>query len=177
MKFRFGHVIDGALSGYADVIIATCNSFMKSDGSLTMGKGAAKELADYYPWAPGALGAAIRRKCLHLGIYGLVILGGDLHPEIGAFQSKLHWKDDSPLETVAYSIGKLEAYARSNSHKTIYMNYPAVGYGSMLPADIQRYAGKLPDNVVLHLLDKEQQEWARGTGLDIIEEVPEDEQD
>ena len=94
-----------------------------------MGAGIAREVRDRFKGIDKAIGTYINS----LGIetekgYGLLLSpnGG----KVGAFQTKIHYKDESPLWLIRKSTDMLREYAESNPHIIISIPYPGIGHGN-----------------------------------------------
>ena len=140
----------------ADVILITANSYIKKDGSLTMGKGIALELKNKFPRVEYSFGMAVRISCGHLGKYGVALNTHIGAPEkvYGLFQVKYHFKDRADLNLIKYSTDILirmldwSEYLRTNR---IAMNYPGIGLGGLSESDVYPIISLLPDNVRIHI--------------------------
>lgn len=119
-------------------LIATTNSYIRRDGAVVMGRGAAKRMASLYPWIPKRFGERIT----HLGFYGYLEIDG-----LGAFQVKKHFKDNAEIELIAYSCGMLSGWAYRHPETEYHMNYPGIGNGRLKPEQVEKYILMLPDNV------------------------------
>lgn len=129
-----------------DKFLFTSNGIIKGDNSLVMGAGIAKEVRDRFKGIDKAIGTYINS----LGIetekgYGLLLSpnGG----KVGAFQTKIHYKDESPLWLIRKSTDMLGEYAENNPHIIISMPYPGIGHGNRSMEEIEPIISVLPDNV------------------------------
>lgn len=128
----------------ANVYLFTGNSYIKRNGALVMGRGAALEVRDMYPGIDRQLGQQIT----HLGFYGLLI-GSTMKPNIGIFQVKYRYNDKAQLELIERSVAALDQYALAFG-TAIHMNYPGVGNGGLLATDVAPLLASLPNNVFLY---------------------------
>ena len=123
----------------------TGNSFIKRNGALVMGRGAALEVRDMYPGIDKLIGLHLT----HLGLYGLCLAGTN-HNNLGVFQVKRHFSEKAELDIIKHSVESLNQYARAFGRTAIYMNYPGVGFGGLLATDVAPLLTTLPDNVFLY---------------------------
>ena len=116
----------------ADLILFTANGVVKRDGSLVMGAGAAKQAARLYPELPALLGRALRQRFRPGpgGVYRYH-LAYSSKLGAGAFQTKLHYRDPSPLELVRASAEVLAEDARRNPGRRYAVNLPGTGLGGL----------------------------------------------
>ena len=147
MLFRTGNIWD--VYKDSDLFVITTNSFIKSNGNLTMGKGIALEARLYIPNLEQILGNLIKKKCGHLGEYGIV-----QHEKIIALQTKIHFKDGSSLELIKNSVDELKKIIKPE--QIINMVYPRIGYGGLSEEDVYWGCGlnTLSDNIVIWRKEK-----------------------
>lgn len=113
-----------------DAICFTSNGVVKSDGSLVMGGGVAKEFADRYPWLPKMMGHKVKL----LGNIPILI---DYYnfttykPAIVSFPTKNHWKNPSDLELIKASAVRLKKIADTKGYNRIALPRPGVGLGGL----------------------------------------------
>lgn len=127
----------------ADIILVTTNSFVKNNGELVMGAGAAKEAKRLYPELPKQLGVTIP----HLGKYHLRFLPNGL----GAFQVKYDWQHPASIDLIAGSSYLLRDFANMFVG-TIALNFPGIGNGKLDRDRVLPVIGILPDNVHVYEL-------------------------
>jgi hypothetical protein len=106
----------------ADTFCITCNSCVRSDGSLVMGAGIARQARDRFPGLALALGQKIEGFCGHLGTYGAMPT-----EKLWAFQTKWHWKSPSSTRLIRTSARVLSKIARGEVH----LNFPGTGCGGL----------------------------------------------
>lgn len=130
-------------------LIATGNSYIRKDGRLTMGRGAAEQLKLAYPNADRMFGDYLKEKKLHLGFYGFVSTTTTDDRVIGLFQSKIDFKDPSTLQLITDSTKVFAEHANSNQRQLYRLNFPGVNFGGLqaLRAEILDIISELPDNV------------------------------
>ena len=134
----------------ADIILVTTNSFIRGDGALVMGRGAALEMKSKYPLLPFDFGKIIKEKCGHLKEYN-IIFESNIPIKFGIFQVKYHFKDSANIELIKRSILKLQIIA-NNDNKQFAMNYPGIGFGQLSEKDVLPLISMLPNNVTIYKL-------------------------
>ncbi len=111
-----------------------------------MGAGIAKEVRDRFRGIDAAIGQTILSGGYNLNNpYGLLLSPNK--GKVGLFQTKLHWKDESPLWLVEQSTQMLIEWANNNPDKRIDVVYPAIGKGGRTVDEIYQIIQHLPDNV------------------------------
>lgn len=146
----------------ASHILVTSNSYIRKDGALVMGRGAALEAATRFPNFPYIAGGRISEKWGgHLGFYGTLL---SVHKNIGLFQVKRHFKDPAELGIIEASVGSLLVQMRNETYA---INFPGIGYGQLEISRVLPVIQKLPDNVwIYHKVDV--------IAVDEIQDMPED---
>ena len=128
--------------------VVTGNSFLRKDGALVMGRGAANQLCVQVPGINLLFGKEIKRICGHLGKYGLIMLN---YPyDYGIFQVKYHFKDKADLNLISYSVEKLRSWCWVYQSINIHMNYPGIGNGRLSAEEVKPIIDRLPDNVYIY---------------------------
>jgi hypothetical protein len=125
----------------AHKVLVTGNSFIKKDGSLVMGRGAAKQLASLYPNLPYQLGTKISAFTKN-GVYGVILVD-----DLGVFQVKYHFKDNARRDLITKSSEQLCFLANILPEETIFLNYPGIGNGRLNKNVVSPILEMLPDNV------------------------------
>lgn len=138
----------------ADIVLFTGNAFIREDGCLVMGRGAALEAQNKYNGCNKVFGELIlvHRKKFGLGIpYGVI-----LHPnlEIGVFQVKWNFWDDALLSLIQHSAAILKTIANNHNGLNIALNFPGIGFGRLSGASVLPILEQLPDNVEVWKYDK-----------------------
>jgi hypothetical protein len=134
----------GVRHGAERVLLVTTNSFVRQDGALVMGRGAAKTAMLKWPRLPYSLGKYID----HLGEYNVgIITDNNLSLHIGAFQVKYHFKDEADLDLIARSVAELTAITNKKPDWRFDMNFPGIGNGHKAYEDVAPLLDSLPDNV------------------------------
>jgi hypothetical protein len=149
------HLVQGNLwdeLGKADLILVTTNGVLKADGELVMGAGVAKQAACKVIGLPKVLGHQIKLhgRLLGSGTYSYLLLPGYCYQGswIGAFQSKFHWQDSSPLDLIKDSVYALGQVAPRFTR--IAMAFPGIGHGGLRKDQVLPILETLPDNVYVY---------------------------
>lgn len=129
------------------VYIVTTNSYIRRDGSLVMGRGAALEATKRIPGIDSEAGKLIP----HLGTYGFIIVRTplDYTAGFGLFQVKYKFDDPADLELIKYSADKLTSLATREKNCQFRMNYPGIGFGHLTREVVEPLLSELPDNVTI----------------------------
>lgn len=133
-----------------DYVCITTNSTLNKDNCLIMGKGNAKEANMRLPDLPKDFGQQIVERNVNGGFYGLLVS----HKKYLAFQTKYHWRDNSPIELVERTTNMLVRLANNHPDKTFGLPFPGINNGRLKPKDVYPLLQKLPDNVFVYHLDK-----------------------
>jgi hypothetical protein len=144
----------------AELVLVTTNAMVRANGSLVMGRGAAKELVDRFPRIDRDFGSILRMSSLVGKTYGVMILGKNFplkdldsifHCKFGVFQVKYHWKDKASLNLIHNSVERLCELIDGNSAQSyrISLNFPGIGNGRLTREQVMPYIEKLPDNVTV----------------------------
>jgi len=136
--------------GYADLFLVTANSYIKQNGSLVMGAGAAGKLAKLYPHIPFEAGQLVREVCGHLGTYGVLVLTELDGKHVGIFQTKKNHMQPSSLSLIIYACEMLCKLAAH--YGRVVVNFPGIGYGLLERDLVKVYTDMLPDNVYIYEL-------------------------
>lgn len=132
---------------YADVVLVTTNAYIKSDGSLVMGRGAAAQLAKLHPTIPYAFGKLVKAS-YHYPHYGVVIESSPRDGRLyGAFQVKENWFDKASHMLIHQSMTHLYELAHLIPNWKFAMNFPGIGNGQLDRKDVLPTIELLPDNV------------------------------
>lgn len=122
--------------------IFTGNNYIRTDGALVMGRGAAAQVLELFPGINYDLGAKVRR---YGPTYGLV--WGTKFPRVGVFQVKYHFRDDADLELIQLSADKLRLALSAASQEMFAINMPGIGFGRLPRKDVLPIMQTLPDNL------------------------------
>ena len=115
--------------------VVTTNAFVKTNGELVMGRGAAYQATKRIPF--------IAKRCAesidHGMVYGFQVVypAGVHQPGFGIFQVKRYWMDDASLMLIKKSAGMLERYARMSPGLKIRLNFPGIGNGKLSRSDVE----------------------------------------
>jgi len=128
-----GVVKGNFLCGSRGLLLATGNGVVRADGHLVMGAGAAKALAQAYPYLPRVFGRMARNQPRMGGwhLYGLLIIQVAPGLHAGLFQTKGDWRDPADLSLIAYSAKKLAEWLSNNPGQEVHMAFPGVGLGGL----------------------------------------------
>ncbi len=151
----------------ADIYAITTNSFIKNNGELVMGRGAALEAKNQYSRLAYEAGERILQMCGHLGEYNWfdisrVLPSGCMYDIrdgkalrlvhiFGMFQVKYHFKDKADLDLIYRSTLILKNQAQRMPYAKIAMNFPGIGNGGLSIDQVLPIVQILPDNVTLHI--------------------------
>jgi hypothetical protein len=146
MKIKIGNLWDSK----DDLIFVTTNSYIRNDGALVMGRGAALECKTRYPGIEYDFGNMISR--LHkVGPisnpsekYGILV--HETLP-IGIFQVKYHFRDVADTNLILYSTQLLNELSKT---KTISINFPGIGFGQLDEMQVLPIISQLSDNVTIY---------------------------
>ena len=139
-------------ASYTDyhLVLVTTNSYIKSNGRLVMGTGAAREALKRLPGIDKQIGSLILRRSGHLGKYGLIVPTGDM-PEIGAFQVKYSPFKKAVLELIGLSAemlyGVVDRYSVLGYDIKVALNFLGIGFGQLTRAEVMPIIEELQDNV------------------------------
>jgi hypothetical protein len=156
MKIVIGELFDST----DPIILVTTNSFIRKDGGLVMGRGAALQLKTLVPKIDYSFGKMIKYYSKHLGEYNVLLmnpyidLGGymSIFQHYGIFQVKYHYKDMADLELIKRSTDKLIEIMHKFPYNglPISMNYPGIGFGQLFREEVYPIIKNLPDNVTIY---------------------------
>lgn len=156
--FKMKLAVGNLFSSHDDYIFVTTNSFVKKNGNLVMGRGAALELARLRPDVPSIFGGAVLHLCGNLGKYGVfwsLIRYDAVSPFYGAFQVKYNWYENADLELIRFSTEELNRHVQGVLEgSTISVNFPGIGNGNLKYEDVLPIIEILPDNVTFYIKEK-----------------------
>lgn len=143
MKLATGNMF----SRPASLTLVTTNSYVRSNGTLVMGAGAAHHLKRYFLTAEEVFGRMIlahpptasftiwkQYKILTVGPWGI-------------FQVKYHWGRPALPELITLSVAALTLI--SPQYESISLNYPGIGNGGLSRKVVEPLIELLPDNVTV----------------------------
>ncbi len=133
-------------------ICCTTNNVIKSDGSLVMGAGSAKQFSDTFPLLAKNWGAVVQgmAEAGH-NDYSILIDGpriwnkGDVIYLIGV-QTKRHWKDPSDIDLIIESVKKLRDLADLLQIDRIICPAFGCGMGGLTWGDLEKKLSKILDD-------------------------------
>lgn len=123
MKESFGDLFAMAAQ---KVIVITTNGTLRSDGSLVMGGGCAKQAKIKWPEIPTRVGDLVRNHGNHT--YFFTFPG---YQAVVTMPTKYHWKDKSEIDLVRRSAIELKTLADENDWAEIYVPTPGCGLGGL----------------------------------------------
>jgi hypothetical protein len=125
------------LSASKGLLLATGNGVVRKDGSLVMGAGAAKALAQAYPHLPRVFGR-MARGMPDLGgwhLYGLLTLRVAYGLSVGLFQTKGDWRDQANIGMIKFSAAALANHLERNPQE-VHMAFPGIGLGGLSEEEV-----------------------------------------
>ena len=128
-----------------NIYMFTANSTIRNNGCLVMGAGCAKAVRDTYQGIDQLFGDKI-----DINQYGVEFVQWK-EQFIGAFQTKYHWQNGSPLGLVEYSCQKLTHIANKRPQHTFHLPFPAISHGGRGVEEVMPLVKMLPDNVIVYL--------------------------
>lgn len=160
------HIVGDVFESIVDVAIVPTNSFVKRNGELVMGAGAALAMKELHPPIAKEFGKTVKERG-HLGFYGSIIRvyrdieTNEFRGGLGALQTKFHFKDKSTLLLIKDSLESLlnlvniveEFEERSFTYGLV---YPGIGNGGLHRLEVAPLLEVLPDSfTVFRLPDAE----------------------
>jgi len=132
------------------MIVVTTNSYIKDNGRLVMGRGAALQATQH-------VAADIALECgraidLSGSKYGFLEIRSPYREGkigFGIFQVKHHWKKPASLELIEHAVQKLNEYCEAHPDLTIRMNFPGIGNGQLQYDDVLPIVEQINDQVVV----------------------------
>lgn len=128
-----------------NIYMFTANSTIRQNGCVVMGRGNAAVVRDFYKGIDKKFGHVIE----HLSVFGVQFVQHNSQ-WIGAFQTKVHWQDKSPLDLVQRSILHLKTIAEKRPSHTFHLPCPAINNGGQSEDVILPMLECLPDNVIVY---------------------------
>lgn len=150
MRMKYGDMLSRL--SFDELVVITTNSVIKSNGALVMGAGIAGEVSKRFPGIDSLIGKMITKQLKlddriiapeHIK-YGFMICPAG---KLAIFQTKYHFKYNSPIELITYSKDKLKDYALSYPDKIINLNFPGIANGGLKEEVVLPIIKDLPDNV------------------------------
>lgn len=141
MIIKYGNLYTEDCYNDYDFIGFTANSVINNNGELVMGAGNAKVAKETYKGLSKRLGSCIK----HLSKFYLMF---DTDTKIFALQTKVNWKDKSPVNLVKKSIFILWYEATiKNPDKKFAVPFPAISHGGLTEEMLLPTVKMLPNNV------------------------------
>ena len=136
------------------VYLFTANKIVTKQG-LVMGGGNALAAKRAYPKLPEVLGYLMSNPMLDLENTSMLFLDAfkiniEGYGVVGAFFTKNHFKDPSPLGMVITNILDLKKTAETYPKFTFHLPYPGCGLGGLTVEQLEPYMSRLPDNVIVY---------------------------
>lgn len=128
------------------VLLFTGNPVIKRDGSIVMGRGAARQVRDTYPGIDKVFGQLIRNNPNKPVLFATI---GE-QKYMGWFQVKHHWAEDAVLELIDASCQALTKKAQDWPDVQFHLNYPGIGNGNLTVNQVEQVIQQLPDNVYVY---------------------------
>lgn len=144
MRLRTGNM--WSVFTEADLFLITTNATITVEGKLVMGAGIAKQARDRFPGLDAALGKAVIARGTR---YGLLVSPDWPKAKLGAFQTKLHWKDPSQLSLIREAVARLTLWCKAHPTATVHLNFPGIGYGNLPRTHVLKLLEPLPDTVTI----------------------------
>jgi hypothetical protein len=120
------------LSASKGLLLATGNGVLRKNGALVMGAGAAKALAQAYPFLPRVFGR-MAQSAPDLGgwhLYGVLVTRVAPGLSVGLFQTKGDWRDRANVNIIKYSAAVLANHLERNPQE-VHMAFPGIGLGGL----------------------------------------------
>ena len=130
-----------------NIYMFTANSTLNKQGKLVMGAGNAKAVRDMYKNIDYQFGKEIKDQ----EVFGVKFVQYYNLQWIGAFQTKIHWQNESPLHVVENSVKHLKYVAERRPSRTFHLPCPAISHGKRSLQEILPLLEGLPDNVIVYI--------------------------
>lgn len=128
----------------ADAVCFTSNGVVKNDGTLTMGKGVAKQFADRFIGLSRAAGIAVDK---HGNVCQIVALRSGVY--IVTFPTKHDWRENSDLNLIVKSAKELMKLIEDRNWNKVYMSFPGCGCGKLNKEDVRAAIKDILDDRVI----------------------------
>jgi O-acetyl-ADP-ribose deacetylase (regulator of RNase III) len=134
----------------ADCICFTSNGVIKSDGTLTMGKGVAGAFKSKWPMIPRYAGECVKANGnICQVVYVLPPDDGgskDDRLTIVAFPTKHHYRNPSDIELIKQSALQLVALTNDKGWRRVYLPFPGTGCGGLNKEDVRAVLSLILDD-------------------------------
>ena len=133
MKVVTGNFLYPSESHAPKLLLAPGNGVVNIRGELVMGAGAAKALAEAYPWLPEKLGAMAKRspKRGDWHLYGVLAVEVEEKLSLGVFQTKGNWREKADLAIIAHSAQALARWLDERPGWEAHLAFPGIGLGGL----------------------------------------------
>ena len=143
MKEIKGDIFD--YIGIADAICVTTNGIVKKDGSLVMGAGIAKAMADKYPDLPKVLGKKVNTTGKNIVFKGIEAKDNQ-GTYILSFPTKNDYRSKSNKELIRRSAIRLKYLADIHKLNNIIIPCPGIGCGGLKKTDVINLLSNILDD-------------------------------
>jgi len=132
-----------------DVLLVTTNAFVRNDGCLVMGRGAAYQMTQLYPWTHKEFGKLVTEWTARFPNtpYGVLASTIQQKPVLGIFQVKYHFRDEASPDLIINSVHQLAMWATHSPITRFAVNFPGIGNGRLCRQSVLPLLAPLPDNV------------------------------
>jgi hypothetical protein len=114
----------------ANLFLITTNAIVTKDGRLVMGRGIAEQARERFPGIDKTFGSMIESGTR----YGLFVSPDWPKEKLGAFQVKMHYRDNASLELIEYSTACLNNWCNQHPEAKVHLNFPGIGYRKLSAA-------------------------------------------
>lgn len=122
----------------ADLFLVTCNSTLRKDGEIVMGRGCALQAKRKFPDLPKAAGKWLQNYQHITGDsdYGILIPYATIadasseETKLGLFQVKHHFSQPAKLELIERSVD-IALTSLDPMYQNVHLNFPGIGYGEL----------------------------------------------
>lgn len=137
------------LADGCDALVITTNGFVRKDGQAVMGRGIAKEAAEFYPELPKQLGRDLKTNGNHCYVYsGLEeydIVTFPVKPVWGP-NGIPGWKTKAEIPLIIQSAKELVRFADKYDWVDVLLPRPGCGNGNLNWKDVRPILGKILDD-------------------------------
>lgn len=128
-------------------VLFTGNSWIKQNGALVMGRGAALYARNNFQGLDLAIGQRIVNTCGHMGEYNIIVFTRGPFMGLGVLQVKFHFRDDADIALIERSLNVLSNRALAHPNARYACNYPGIGAGRLGMNQVEPLLQGLPDNI------------------------------
>jgi hypothetical protein len=140
-----------------DVVLVGMNSELDKNGNAIMGKGAALQLKQKWPFLPRVFGKKITQYGFEKGFFGVMTAevpimynGTTRNIRVGGLQTKYDWASPARLELIGRSIDVLNQHA--SRFPRIGITYPGTGPGGLPENLVEPSLHRLASNITVFKL-------------------------